>query len=96
MAEASRPHQLILNFSAPTHKPPPILVSFTQPPLTTHDAPPLVRCSISTARIAATNWTIPWVCEVDSLKNAEALQKGLPDSGEVLQTSRISIAEPKL
>ncbi|XP_011008074.1 PREDICTED: ribulose-1,5 bisphosphate carboxylase/oxygenase large subunit N-methyltransferase, chloroplastic [Populus euphratica] len=46
---------------------------------------PAIQCSISTSSdtkaAAKVSETVPWGCDIDSLENAEALQKWLSDSG---------------
>ncbi|KAL3573051.1 hypothetical protein D5086_026955 [Populus alba] len=62
-----------------THK----KVSYSQPFL--HKRHPAIQCSISTSSdtkaAAKVSETVPWGCDIDSLENAEALQKWLSDSG---------------
>lgn len=62
-----------------THK----RVSYSQPFL--HKRHPAIQCSISTSSdtkaAAKVSETVPWGCDIDSLENAEALQKWLSDSG---------------
>ncbi|KAJ6343250.1 hypothetical protein OIU76_005063 [Salix suchowensis] len=58
-------------------------VSYSQPFL--HKRHPAIQCSISTSSdtkaAAKVSETVPWGCDIDSVENAEALQKWLSDSG---------------
>ncbi|KAJ6319405.1 hypothetical protein OIU78_014928 [Salix suchowensis] len=58
-------------------------VSYSQPFL--HKRHPAIQCSISTSSdtkaAAKVSETVPWGCDIDSVDNAEALQKWLSDSG---------------
>ncbi|KAJ6401489.1 hypothetical protein OIU84_016820 [Salix udensis] len=58
-------------------------VSYSQPFL--HKRHPAIQCSISTSSdtkaAAKVSDTVPWGCDIDSVENAEALQKWLSDSG---------------
>ncbi|KAH7859924.1 hypothetical protein Vadar_007146 [Vaccinium darrowii] len=105
MAEASRilHTTLIPNFSTPSHKTP-SSYSPRSHPTASHSSrrtTALVRCSISTVgdtsrTTSAATRTIPWGCDVDSLENAEALQKWLSDSGlppQKMAIERVDVGE---
>ncbi|KAF2292464.1 hypothetical protein GH714_023100 [Hevea brasiliensis] len=85
MAEASRIFQTTLFPAFSTvHKP----CRVTQSPSFVRKKYPTVHCSSSvstsdsaTAKAASVAQKVPWGCDIDSLENAEALQRWLSDSG---------------
>ncbi|XWS75911.1 hypothetical protein CRYUN_Cryun01aG0132200 [Craigia yunnanensis] len=83
MAEASRIFHttLLPTFSPQLRKP---RYSYSYPSLCLKKVRPL-QCSVSTSETKPTSSNatqeVPWGCDIDSLENAEALQKWLSDSG---------------
>ncbi|GMG98759.1 hypothetical protein Nepgr_000599 [Nepenthes gracilis] len=99
MAEASRIFygMLIPRFSQTLHQLPQTGLPLSLPQ-TAHSHGRSVCCSISTSgepRVAATE-SIPWGCDVDSLENAESLQKWLSESGlppQKMAIERVNVGE---
>uniref|UniRef100_A0A2P2LIV8 Uncharacterized protein MANES_13G060800 n=1 Tax=Rhizophora mucronata TaxID=61149 RepID=A0A2P2LIV8_RHIMU len=91
MAEASRIlHSSLLPTFSPLQKPQKLRAAACYPPTFVQKRPKiLIHCSSSssvstgeTATKAATfDQTVPWGCDIDSLENAEDLQKWLSKSG---------------
>ncbi|XP_052489540.1 ribulose-1,5 bisphosphate carboxylase/oxygenase large subunit N-methyltransferase, chloroplastic isoform X2 [Gossypium raimondii] len=85
MAEASRIFHstLIPTLSLQLSKP--CYNSHVYPSLSLKKAPRPVQCSVSTSETKSTSSNatqeVPWGCDIDSLENAEALQKWLSNSG---------------
>ncbi|MBA0553434.1 hypothetical protein Golob_012619 [Gossypium lobatum] len=82
MAEASRTFHATL-FSLPTFSPRlhfKLSYSHSHPSLHLKRARSVQR-SISETKTMSSDTTLPWGCDIDSLENAEALQKWLSDSG---------------
>ncbi|OMP06217.1 hypothetical protein CCACVL1_01671 [Corchorus capsularis] len=55
--------------------------SQTYPSLSLKKLRSVVQCSVSTSETKTPIQEVPWGCDIDSLENAEALQKWLSDSG---------------
>lgn len=87
MAEASRIFHatLLPTFSPQLHHKLRHSHSHTFPSLSFKKERSVVQCSVSTSetRTTSSNTTqeVPWGCDIDSLENAEDLQKWLSDSG---------------
>ncbi|GAB2285171.1 hypothetical protein Dimus_019623 [Dionaea muscipula] len=102
-AEVSRVFQtaLIPCFSRTLHQPPPprnFPFPYPATPSTKTNSLRVVRCSVSTGGATGNPaiQIIPWGCDVDSLENAEALQKWLSEKGlppQKMAIERVEVGE---
>ncbi|PPD70884.1 hypothetical protein GOBAR_DD32236 [Gossypium barbadense] len=85
MAEASRIFHSTLFPTLSLQLSKPCYNSHVYPSLSLKKAPRPVQCSVSTSETKSTSSNatqeVPWGCDIDSLENAEALQKWLSNSG---------------
>ncbi|MBA0605350.1 hypothetical protein Godav_017937 [Gossypium davidsonii] len=85
MAEASRILHSTLFPTLSLQLSKPCYNSHVYPSLSLKKAPRPVQCSVSTSETKSTSSNatqeVPWGCDIDSLENAEALQKWLSNSG---------------
>ncbi|MBA0791029.1 hypothetical protein Gohar_015633 [Gossypium harknessii] len=85
MAEASRIFHSTLFPTLSLQLSQPCYNSHVYPSLSLKKAPRPVQCSVSTSETKSTSSNatqeVPWGCDIDSLENAEALQKWLSNSG---------------